>query len=337
MDPAVTSRRVSNSELKTFKRCRRKWWLGQHRGLRPRSQGVVGPRELGTKIHDVLGEYYSPANTDVTTPEDVLALYDKQLGVDLERVQAKAAAVGLDGDAAGELAVSKQHDLGRAMLEGYFEWLEEEGADGDWEVVSAEREVEVPLAGYDGPRPVILVGKLDVAVRLRSSGAKRFVDHKSVMSIGDLPAIADIDEQFWHYSLLDFLTHLAAGDDAEGFVDGGVFNMLRKVKRTKTATPPFYARHEVRHNVDELRSYWMRMVGEMKDVQAVEDRLAAGEDHRFVVYPNPTRDCSWDCDFRSLCPMLDDPRTDAEGFIAEAYETADPYARYTGQKTEETK
>lgn len=335
-------RRVSNSELTTFKRCRRKWYLGHWRRLQPRVRGVVGPRELGTKIHEVLAYYYADADEDTGAlvrplPEEVLARYDAQLGEDLARVQAQAEALGLESNPSGEDEVRKQQDLGRAMLEGYFEWLEETGVDSDLEIIGSEREVSVPLVGYDGPRPVLLVGKLDVAIRLISSGARRFMDHKSVATMGDLPGLADIDEQFLTYSLLDFLEHLARGDDptraADAFVDGGMFNMLRKVKRTKAATPPFYGRHEVRHSVEELRSFWMRIVGEMRDVQRVEDELGAGVDHRFVAYPNPRRECAYDCDFRRLCPMLDNPREDAEAFIAEAYVEHDPYERYLTKET----
>lgn len=319
-------RRISNSEIKAFKRCRRRWWLGYYRSLQPKREEWTGARALGNKLHTVLGDYYDPSKPDIDSPETALGLWDRMLQEDLERSEDEAHA-----------AITKEADLGRAMLEGYFDWLAEEGADSDIEVIGAEREVEVEMTGYDGPRPVALIAKLDVAVRRRSNGSRFFIDHKSVQSLGDLPGLADIDEQFLMYSLLDYLEHAARGETSEdSFVDGGMFNMLRKVKRTKTAKPPFFGRHEVRHSVDELRSFWLRLAGEIADVQLLEDRLAEGADHRMVAYPSPTRDCSWDCVFRAVCPMLDDPKSDAEGFIQDVYEIGDPYARYTevGRETE---
>lgn len=319
-DMTDDARRISNSEIKAFKRCRRRWWLGYYRGLRPKLEDWTGVRALGNKVHMVLGDYYDPTKPDINDAEAALSMWDLMLEQDLEHAPDEK-----------HTDIVKESDLGRAMLEGYFEWLAEEGADSDLEVIGAESEVEVSMAGYTGPRPVILMAKLDVAVRRKSNGSRFFIDHKTVQSLGDLPGLADIDEQFMMYSLLDYLIKT----DEDTFVDGGMFNMLRKVKRTKTAKPPFFGRHEVRHNVDELRSFWLRLAGEIEDIQHLEDRLSAGDDHRRVAYPSPTRDCAWDCDFRAVCPMLDDTKSsDAEGFLQEVYETHDPYERYTGGKTE---
>lgn len=313
-------RPISNSEVREFKRCRRKWWLGQFRRLRPRRGDELGVRRLGDRLHAVLAAYYDPAQPTVSSPDDALKIWDVTVVDDL------ATWPDLDKE------VRKEHDLGRAVLEGYFQWLEEEGVDQDLEVVGAERMVAVPFNGYTGPRPVVLVAKQDLRVRRKSNGARAFMDHKSVQNLTDLPKVADLDEQFMHYSLLDYLDHLAKGEDT--FVDGGIFNLLRKVKRTATAKPPFFGRVEVRFNVGQLRSYWLRLAGEVMEIQRAEDRLRAGEDPLVVAFPTPSRDCSWDCDFRAVCPMLDDPASRAEDFLREAYEEGDPYARYQTKETQ---
>lgn len=310
-------RPISNSEVGQFKRCRRQWWLGTYRGLRPKNESLTGARELGNKVHFVLGEFYSPTSP-IDTVEDALLVWDQFI---MDELQAAPD---------WEKELKKDHDLGRAMLEGYFQWLAETGADADWEVVDAEKMVSIPLVNYHGPRPVNLVAKKDLTIRKRSDGSRAFVDHKTVQNFTDLPKTAHLNEQFKHYSLLDYLEHLAQEQDPARatFVDGGIFNMLRKVKRTATAKPPFYDRHEVRHNVHQLRAYWHRLVGEVVEIQRTEDRLAAGENHLAVAYPTPTRDCSWDCDFFAVCHMLDDETAYAEEFLSEAYEQGNPYARY---------
>lgn len=311
-------RLLSNSEIATFKRCRRKWYLGYFRGLQPRSEESTGARALGNSLHFVLGNYYDPADP-VATVDDVLAQWDGLYAASIKEAE--------DANESGRVKdLHKDRDLGRAILEGYFEWIAEEGRDSDWEVIGSEREVFVPLTGYQGPRPVMLTAKLDVAIQRRSDGAKAFVDHKSVQTINDLKARADIDEQFFHYALLSYLEHLANPEAT--FVDGGIFNLLRKVKRTARAKPPFFERVDVRKTVGELRLYWLRVAGEALEIQRAEDRLNAGEPHHYVAYPTPTRDCSWDCDFRVPCPMMDDPSQDAEGLLAAVFETGDPYARY---------
>lgn len=320
-------RLISNSEVSDYKRCKRRWWLRHVRRLEPKAATLSGPMALGNRVHEALARYYDPLAeaAGVGRPADVIALWDYETQGLLERLET-------DGETLIAKAVADDSDMGRAMLEGYFSWLEETGADADWEVLGAEREVYVPFNG--GPvdpagRALVLVGKLDIRILIKSSNARRFVDHKTVANISDLPKIADISEQFLHYGLLDLLEHVQAGTASDAaFVDGGVYNMLRKVKRTVRATPPFYARHEVRHPKEELRSYWIRLAGEVAEMLRTEERLLAGEDHRAVVYPTPTRDCSWDCNFRRVCPMFDHPSEDAEGFLVEAYTTSDPYARY---------
>ena len=56
-NPEVVS--VSNSELATFKECRRKWWLNYYRGLTPKNVPMHGPLALGTRIHYALEMYYT--------------------------------------------------------------------------------------------------------------------------------------------------------------------------------------------------------------------------------------------------------------------------------------
>lgn len=316
-------RPISNSELKTFKRCRRRWWLGIYRGLRPAASDPFGLRDLGDRIHKLLGLYYDPNVGNPSTAEETIAAWD------LETIDLYATYPELEREIAAD------SELGKIMLEGYFQWIAEEGMDADWEVVAAEDELAIPLDYVGLLRPAELVGKKDLTVHVKSSGIRLFVDHKTVQNLTDLPKIADIDEQFLHYGLLDLLDHRAKGEP--GFVDGGIFNMIRRVKRTANAKPPFFGREEVRHNIDELRSYWLRLVGEVLELQRAEDRLLSGEDHRMVAYPTPSKDCSWDCEFRSVCPMLDDPHSHAEEFLSEAYVVGDPYARYgAASKTETT-
>lgn len=317
----MQERLFSNSELALFKDCRRRWYLSHYRRLRPVREDKHGARSLGTNVHEALGQFYDPNDTDVVEPEDVLAVWDRFRIVALDDPT-------LSPD--DRKAIESDHDLGRAMLEGYFEWLAESGADVEWEVIGSEVEVSVPFAVVNGVQ-VILIAKLDLRVRNRMDGRIRFMDNKTVQSIKELPKRADIDEQFLHYGLIEFLLH-QLGADADSavasFTDGGVYNMLRKVKRTKTATPPFFDRYEYAFNVNRLRSHWYRIYGEVEDVLETTAKLDRGDDHRMRAYANPTRDCDWKCEFRSLCPMLDDSPEGAEAYIAEAYEVGDPLARY---------
>jgi hypothetical protein len=60
--------------------------------------------------------------------------------------------------------------------------------------------------------------------------------------------------------------------------------------------------------------------------------LDAGADHHDVVPPNPTKDCTWDCDFVSICTMFDDGSR-VEDAVTSLYHQIDPHARYDRELT----
>ena len=148
------------------------------------------------------------------------------------------------------------------------------------------------------------------------------VTHNTCQNFSDLSRGAYMDEQFLTYHMLESM------DPTNQFrSDGGIYNMLRKVKRTQNARPPFYERLEVRHNKEMLRSFWLRIHGEITEIMRLKERLDAGADHRMVAYPTPNRNCSWDCDFVAVCPLFDDGSA-AESMIDELYRVSDPDERY---------
>ena len=76
-------RLISNSEIQTYKDCKRKWWLTYHRGLvepTPR----VGPLAIGTRIHLALAAYYDPNSDDdpMQVLEDIIDLDREKVGED---------------------------------------------------------------------------------------------------------------------------------------------------------------------------------------------------------------------------------------------------------------
>lgn len=312
--PVAEPRRVTNGELRTYKQCKRKWWLGWYRHLRPRAPEVVGAAPLGTLVHLALAAYYNPE------PRNPFTVLDEKVAQDRARLTD-------DFDAIQEL--EKQADMARTMLEGYCEWLAETGIDQGLSIVAAETKIDVPFPAYPG---VNLLGKLDLRIQRDIDGARLFLDHKTVGDLTSPVKMLHMDEQMLHYHLLEYLDYLRAlgpeGQAAAPRTDGGLYNMLRKVKRTARANPPFYDRVEVRHNVHELRAYYTRVFGEVVDMMETARKLEAGEDHHVVAYPNPTRDCTWKCEFFGVCPILDENPTAGESFLADWFEVGNPLDRY---------
>lgn len=308
--------KFSNSELRAFKRCRRKWWLAYYRRLTLRKEGV-GPLSIGNMIHHPLELYYASEDRDPET-------FDWETPL-ARHVEARLESPDLPEHLHGQML--EDYELVKIMLRGYFEWLTEEGADSEIRVIAAEREIEAYLGVIEG-RDVWLIGKLDTETELRSDGRRVFMDHKSVQTMSDLPKTGPLDEQLKTYGLLQRLEAVAQGNLEQTFASGGMWNMLRKVKRSARSKPPYYGRASVSHNDEVYRNFMRRVWGEVRDILTVRRNLDAGGDHQVEAYPNPTRDCTWDCPFFMVCGQFDDG-SDVETVIATEYVVHDPYERYT--------
>lgn len=317
-------RRLTNSELQTFKHCRRRWWLSWYRGLRLRDEPRTGVRSLGTWVHDALSKWYVPEGE---TPEDPRHAFN-ELVREEELALLQATSHLSDTDVATKVAdFQKDADLGRAMLEGYVEWLAETGADVGLTVVAPEQVIKTVLE-CSKSLTVQVQGRLDVRLRRDTDLVQLFMDHKTVGNFTDPARRLPMDEQMKTYLLLEESQANGAGQ-----VDGALYNMLRRVKRTAQAKPPFYERLEVRHNPTTVATFRERLKGEALTIDLVERGLDDGVDHHLLAYPTPSDKCSWGCEFFALCPMFDDGSR-AEDFIQEHYVTVNPLDRYDHEGTE---
>jgi len=299
--------RLSNSELQTFKDCRRRWWLTYYRRLQPKYKDSTGALALGTRIHAALDEYY-------TSGTPLLQAHSNLLNAEKELLLADFRDVS---------ELEKEGELGHIMLEGYLQWNEEEGIDADLEMISTEETIIMPM--FNGE--VELQGKLDMRVRRKADGVRMFRDFKTVGgSLSDFANLAPMNEQILTYMLLE-----QSKDGGAERSDGGIFTMLKKVRRSAAAKPPFYDQIEVRHNIFTLRSFWDRIHGTVTDLMRVRTALDAGESPAFHAYPSASRDCKWKCKFYSVCTLIDDGSA-AEQAISEMFVEADPYAYYGEEK-----
>lgn len=295
--------RISNSEIQTFKDCRRKWWLQYYRRLQPRDRQVTGALALGSRIHEALDMYYS-------TGTPLLEAHAELVNVEKEALLADFRDVA---------ELEKEAEMGHIMLEGYLQWVEENGIDAELEMISTEETMSMPM--FNGE--VELQGKLDMRVRRRGDGVRMFRDFKTVGgSLSEFANLAPMNEQILTYMLLEQHQN-KEGERSEG----GIFTLLKKVRRTAAARPPFYDQLEVRHNVFTLRSFWDRLHGTVADMMRVRHALDEGESPAFHVYPRPSRDCKWKCPFFTVCTLVDDGSA-AEQAIEAMFEVADPYAYY---------
>jgi hypothetical protein len=157
------------------------------------------------------------------------------------------------------------------------------------------------------------------------------VSHNTAASLTMALPTLQMNTQMKHYRWLESKT-TPEGERA----DGALYNVLKKVKRTKAAKPPFFARYEINHNQAELDSYEKHMTRIIAQILALEVELADTplEEQPHVAYPSPDESCSWRCQFFQLCGAFDDGSR-AEDMIRDQFVTRDPLARYAeGDKPE---
>lgn len=297
---------TSNSELQTWMDCKRRWWLQYYRQLRPAAEKPDGPLAIGSRVHGSLESGYSTPGRE--------AAARALLAQSIEDDYPKAAALGDDVLKKFE----SEAELCLIMLEGFYEWAAEEGLDAEWEVVSHEQILKAPPILVHG-ESVVLKGKLDQIVRRMMDGALFMRDWKTTQEKS--PLMMAFRPQLRMYLLLLALTEY----DAQ--VSGGQFVFLRKVKRTARAVPPFYFVEPVYVAPREMESFWVEVNGTLSNMVQDVHRLDAGEDHRAVVPPRPTRDCSWRCPFVGCCEMFDDGSR-VEDYLAANFRQGDPYEYY---------
>lgn len=316
--------RLSNSEIQTFKRCRRKWYLTYYRNLQPRGKTRVGPMAIGSRLHTALQYHYEsriPGSTNIIDARDALEAL-----IERERIETFSDPE-FNNDI--EAQFNAEADLQRIMIDGYLDWLAETGDDSNYEIISAEayREAAIDTSDLDVDKPVLIIARLDLRVKRLSDGVSLHLDHKTTASFPALIKQLPTNEQMLFYILIEFLQ-----DDPQ-FASGALYNMIKRNKRSVRAKPPFFERISVYHNRIELNAFLRRTQGVIENILITSQRLDHGMDHRRVVYPTPTRDCAWDCPFAIPCKMMDDGSY-AEEMLQHAFDIGDPYKYYTNGSDE---
>ena len=146
------------------------------------------------------------------------------------------------------------------------------------------------------------------------------MDHKTVMSFKQTIDLLPINPQFQFYAMLynicGELYNWTPIHDVE-------VNMLRRVKRSARAKPPFYERQRTYYNKAQLESTTQKIIGQLIEFILIEKELNQdSSSHISTIIPNPTTDCSWDCAYVTPCKMIDDGSR-AMDYIEETYDKID--------------
>ena len=275
---------LTNSELRTWQTCRRKWYLSWGLGYAPDPalELPVGVMHLGSCVHLALEAYY---------------------GYDIDPLAALNWAYSDDifMHPECEEALEKELALARIMVEGFVNWVSAEGIDARVSIIATEIPVEHKLE-IDGQQ-VTLRGKLDQLARRKSDGVLLARDLKTVGSLSKATQLRS-SSQLKFYALIQALEAVKSGTG--DVVAGGEYLLLARTKRTDRATPPFYARVEVPLNKHELNSQYQMTLAIAREILAARKQLQEGKDHHSIVYPHFGDWCSWSCSFIAECSFMDD-------------------------------
>ena len=292
--------RVSPSTIARFMRCRRSWWLTyvENWGVDAATAPATSAALLGTRIHASLEAYYG---YDIDPVSALGVIYEHEVG---KRPECEPELV-------------REHSWATTMVSGYLDWAAETGVDEEYDVVAVERAVEVPILMTNGEMAIVS-GKLDQIVRRKSDGALCIRDWKTVGTLSKADLLV-LDSQMAIYAAL--LTISSTGMR----VDGALYAMLLRSKRSARATGPFYEQVHISYNGAQHMNMLTRLRGVLDDMDRAMRRLRQGDDHRLAVYPNPMTDrCGWDCSFTHVCSLFDDDSR-IDDALRGIYRKTDPY------------
>jgi hypothetical protein len=295
----VTDRYIRFSETQRFKGCRRSWlnsfYLGLTKPTNPLAP-ATGKRDVGTICDVAIREFYHGGVPTLETHARMKAELIEEIGPLPKEWEAV-------------------YSLTERMLEGYEEWLEEEGADAGERTVGTEIELTTYIGKIAGD-DVYLVIHIDRVVI--DAWCEWIIDDTKTVDQFQKAEVFAIDDQLTTYAWV--------WSRETGIPISRVrHNMLRKVQRTGTAKPPFYARDTINLNEETLTATQNKLYGVLEDMVRVYqqlDRFHGPEDMKIraarSAYPRPSKDCSWWCDFLPICAAHDDG-SDLAGLRNELY------------------
>src|SRR5574339_953139 len=115
--------------MRAWQTCQRGWWLGYYRQLR-RKYDLPKLPTIGTFFHGGLERYYKGEDPD-------------PVAFTMEQMAHLIADYPDYAD-----VITESGEMAAIMLEGYFDWLEDTGADENLEVVGAEETVQVEVGPF---------------------------------------------------------------------------------------------------------------------------------------------------------------------------------------------
>jgi len=300
--PGVTGIVVTHSDIKNFLLCRRRWYWDYIQDFR-KPESPVGPLALGTRVHEALEHYYRGRG-------DALERFEELARRDIEAV---------DRDDTPPWVVEQLYKdivVGRNCVKGHQQWLEDTGADENFDIVGAELTVTAPL--LEGR--VQIQGKVDVLFRRRDNG---FLVVNDLKTDGGRPGTREQLERSWQHHIYLIALRLM---EPEAIVGEAYYTVIRKLSRPSSATRPMVERWRVPGTTRmaagkqrQLEAICAEMLRTMEQIET------EGLAHAF---PSPNHECQW-CPYKQPCEVVDESVEAARAMLDREFVRGGRHDRYT--------
>lgn len=303
---------ISHSDIKRFKRCRRKFHWASRLGRYLRPKTVQPAFYLGSAVHHALEVYYGEGEDPVQAVrewcQDKLEEFEEEYNLTSSKRE----------------ELEEDQELAEGMLEHYKEWAPQVDSDYFSNVVETEKEGTVDIPGTDHQFLYIIDGLVQDEM-----GLYWIMEHKTAsrMQTDHL----DQDEQILKYIW-------AAQKDLGVDIAGVVYTILKKKvpseprvlkdgslskAKNQSVTYSAYKQAVKDHHDGEIPEEYRDILQHFKkggndfffrdaitrsrtEIEEAEERLVAETKDMtgdFRVYPNPTKACQWDCSYTVPCRL----------------------------------
>jgi uncharacterized protein YjgD (DUF1641 family) len=279
--------------------------------LRRKREPKALARDTGIVVHEALHLFYTAGGLRGEYSESIM---DEFLTNVRDEDMLKVGNLQEDPETVKKerKAIKEIHETARILCGGYIEWLKETGADVGLVLDKSEVELRAP-----GPvEGTEIMGIIDLGGTDEQSGDLVVMDTKVTASIDEMLKTLHIQEQGPMYAVL---AKINDPDTSRGF--RVIWNMIKRNKQTARAKPPFYQRYELAINKDQLQQFYAQLQGQIEEILRTEERLNNGESHIVAAYPTPTGDCSWKCQYFTVCGAMNDMKRNDVPFLINTYFT----------------
>lgn len=323
---------LRTGERSTWKRCRQKWHWSFVECLEPYVS--ANPLRFGWLVHEALAAWYIPGQTRGEHPAKV---FDRMYYEMMERDSSSGFGQKDEDEAWIDALV-----LGVEMLTNYVDHY---GNEEEWlEIISPEMAFQVDVPDKHGDYLTTYAGKIDAVYRDVNTGDVGLLEHKTAKAI-QTNHLA-LDEQagsYWAFAPY-VLRHLGVLKPDEP-LRHILYNTLRKGKKDDRPTNEFG--HSLNKNGSVSKNQPSPLFDRTKVYRDRADRdnliyrvraeaweINRARQGKVPIYKNPTRDCSWDCQFRDMCILHESDAPGWEDMKTEEFKKWSPYLDHTDNKGE---